>query len=154
MIFKCAEQLVLDEESQKILKKTAKISADYKENKNVKISDKMELTDEMLIKLYELFYKKLKDTIYNIRLSTQVKTLESGKEKFEKLSLLDRCLVIEEILHLFQCQSSSANLSSIGGAATAGILVLNNEISRCDKVEIINQSITGFYEQVIDLKTI
>ena len=154
LIFKCAEQLVLDEESQKILKKTAKISADYKENKNVKISDKMELTDEMLIKLYELFYKKLKDTIYNIRLSTQVKTLESGKEKFEKLSLLDKCLVIEEILHLFQCQSSSANLSSIGGAATAGILVLNNEISRCDKVEIINQSITGFYEQVIDLKTI
>lgn len=154
LIFKCAEQLVLDEESQKILKKTAKVFADYKVNKNIKISDKMELTDEMLIKLYELFYKKLKDTVYNIRLSTQVKTLESGKEKFEKLSLLDKCLVIEEILHLFQCQSSGANLSSIGGAATAGILVLNKEISRCGRVEIINQSITGFYEQVIDLKTI
>ena len=154
LIFKCAEQLVLDEESQKILKKTAKVFADYKENKNIKISDKIELTDEMLIKLYELFYKKLKDTVYNIRLSTQVKTLESGKEKFEKLSLLDKCLVIEEILHLFQCQSVAANLSSIGGAATAGILVLNNEISRCGKVEIINQSITGFYEQVIDLKNI
>ena len=154
LIFKCAEQLVLDEESQKILKKTAKVFVDYKENKNIKISDKIELTDEMLIKLYELFYKKLKDTVYNIRLSTQVKTLESGKEKFEKLSLLDKCLVIEEILHLFQCQSVAANLSSIGGAATAGILVLNNEISRCGKVEIINQSITGFYEQVIDLKNI
>lgn len=154
LLFKGAEQLVLDEESQKILKKTAKVSADYKENKNIKISDKMELTDEMLIKLYELFYKKLKDTVYNIRLSTQIKTLESGKEKFEKLSLLEKCLVIEEILHLFQCQSVAANLSSVGGAAKAGILVLNNEISRCDKVEIINQSITGFYEQVIDLKTI
>lgn len=154
LVFKCAEQLILDGESQKILKKTAKVSADYKANKNIKISDKMELTDEMLIKLYELLYKKLKDTVYNIRLSTQVTTLESGKEKFEKLSLLDKCLVIEEILHLFQCQSSGANLSSIGGATTAGKLVLNNEISRCDKVEIINQSITGFYEQVIDLKTI
>ena len=145
---------MLDEESQKILKKTAKVSADYKENKNIKISDKMELTDEMLIKLYELFYKKLKDTIYNIRLSTQVKTLESGKEKFEKLSLLDKCLVIEEILHLFQCQSSSANLGLIGGPASAGSLKISNNITNNSKVLLLNQSITGFYEQVIDLKTI
>ena len=100
------------------------------------------------------YFIKLKDTVYNIRPSTQVKILESGKEKFEKLSLLDKCLVIEEILHLFQCQSVAANLSSIGGAARAGILLLNNEISRCGQIEIINQSITGFYEQVIDLKTI
>ncbi len=154
LIFKCAEQLVLDEESQKILKKTAKVFADYKVNKNIKISDKMELTDEMLIKLYELFYKKLKDTVYNIRLSTQVKTLESGKEKFEKLSLLDKCLVIEEILHLFQCQSSGANLGLIGGPASAGSLKIANNITNNSKVLLLNQSITGFYEQVIDLKTI
>lgn len=154
LIFKCAEQFVLDDESQKILKKTGKICADYKINKNVKISDKMELTDEMLIKLYELFYKKLKDTLYNIMLSKQVETLENGKEKFEKLTLVNKCLVIEEILHLFGCNSCKANLTLIGGGKENGKIQPVCKMSNFETAELINQSITGFYEQVIDLKTI
>lgn len=59
-----------------------------------------------------------------------------------------------EILHLFQCASQAANLQLIDGPGKAGILVLNNDISKLEDIKIINQSITGFYEQVIDLKTI
>ena len=45
-------------------------------------------------------------------------------------------------------------LQLIDGPGKAGILVLNNDISKLEDIKIINQSITGFYEQVIDLKTI
>ena len=114
----------------------------------------MELTDEMLIKLYELFYKKLKDTLYNIMLSKQVETLENGKEKFEKLTLVNKCLVIEEILHLFGCNSCKANLTLIGGGKENGKIQPVCKMSNFETAELINQSITGFYEQVIDLKTI
>ena len=135
-----------------MLKKTGKVCADYKINKNVKISDKMELTDEMLIEMYEVFQKKLMDTVYKIRLSSQITTFEKGREKFENLSLQEKCTVIEEILHLFQCQSGAANLSLIGGPAHAGIMLVSNNITNCSKALLINQSITGFYENIVDLR--
>ena len=50
------------------------------------------------------------------------------------------------------CQS--VNLKLINGPGHAGILIMGFDISGLSNVHIINQSITGFYEQVIDLKTI
>ena len=31
---------------------------------------------------------------------------------------------------------------------------MNNDITKLEKINVYNQSITGFYEQVIDLQTI
>lgn len=39
----------------------------------------------------------------------------------------------------------------IGGPASAGILVMNNNISKCKNISIVNQSPTGIYEKEIDL---
>lgn len=64
----------------------------------------------------------------------------------------EKCKTLYEILHLFQCNSSLANLAGINGPGHAGMLVLSNEISKYDKIAIINQSPTGIYEQVVDLK--
>ncbi|MCH5267665.1 MAG: type II CRISPR RNA-guided endonuclease Cas9 [Lachnospiraceae bacterium] len=152
LVFKGANQLVVSIELQKILKKVSKFCLDYKENKNATISDKMELSDEDLLNVYEEFQHKLQNTVYGKRLGTQIKTLEDGKEKFDKLTRENKCLLLNEILHLFQCQSSAANLSSIAGPGHAGILVLSKDISKLENISVINQSITGFYEQVIDLK--
>lgn len=156
LVFKGAEQLILDAESQKILKKTGKICADYKINKNVNISEKMELTDDMLIRLYDIFLLKLRDTIYKIRLSKQYETLKYKRNNFIKLSILEKCIIIEEILHVFQCNIVNANLTIIndGKGKDAGKIQLMYRLSNYHKIELINQSITGFYEQVIDLKTI
>ena len=70
---------------------------------------------------------------------------------FENLNLEDKCTVLSEILHLFQCQSAAANLKLIGGPASAGILVMNNNITKCKQISIINQSVTGIYKKEIDL---
>ena len=154
LIFKGANQLIVSDEMQKILKKAIKYCADYKVNKNVTISDKAELTDEDLMVAYTEFQKKLQNTLYGRLLGTQISTLENGRERFEQLSKEEKCLVLNEILHLFQCQSGSANLTMVGGPGHAGILLLNKNISKLEHIFIVNQSITGFYEQVIDLKTI
>ena len=53
---------------------------------------------------------------------------------------------------MFQCQSGAANLKLIQGPGSAGIIVLNNNITKCNQISIINQSPTGIYEQEIDLK--
>ena len=63
----------------------------------------------------------------------------------------EKCIVLSEVLHLFQCQSGAANLKLLEGPASAGILVLNSNISELDEILIINQSPSGIFEKQIDL---
>lgn len=154
LLFKGANQLILDGESQKILKKILKFNGRKNQNKNAMISEKDELEDVSLNALYETFYEKLTDTVYGVRLHAQVENLDKGRDIFQNLSREDKCFVLGEILHLFQCNSSSADLKGISGGSSAGILVMNNNITKLEHIAIINQSSTGFFEQRIDLKKI
>ena len=154
LIFKGAQQLILSEKDARVLKKVGKYVNRKKENKNVRIVKRDELNTEDLIRLYDVFLNKVENTIYRVRLSAQEETLRRNRDKFISLTDEDKCIVLNEILHMFQCQSGAANLKLIGGPASAGILVLNNIISRCDQISIINQSPAGIYEQEIDLKKI
>ena len=94
---------------------------------------------------------KIKNTIYHSRLSAQETTLTQKRETFCALSDEDKCIVLSEILHMFQCQSSLSNLTLIGGPPKAASLKLSNLISKYNQISIINQSPTGIYEQEIDL---
>lgn len=87
-------------------------------------------------------------------MGTQANTLKEKKDTFLKLDTESECLVLYEILHLFQCQSGAANLKMIGGPGNAGILVMNNNITKYNQISIINQSPTGIYEEEIDLMKI
>lgn len=149
--FKGANQLILSQSDTKILKKILKFIQRKKENKNLKIVSADKIIEEDLINLYDVFLDKLQNTIYKKRLIAQVKTLIEKRKIFVELGMEDKCIVLGEILHLFQCQSESANLKSIGGPESAGILVMNNNITGCNRISIINQSVTGIFEKEIDL---
>lgn len=152
--FKCANQLILSDYHQMILKKVIKFCNRRLENKNYAISVKDNLTDELLLDLYDCFIEKLSNTIYNKRLGLQAITLQEKRGNFIKHNIDNKCLVLYEILHLFQCQSNLSNLSLIDGPANAGSLKLNHNISNINNISIVNQSPTGIYEQEIDLKTV
>lgn len=154
LVFKGANQLLLSEQDARILKKVIKYVNRKKENKNAVPVEHDGLHEEDLIKLYDVFLDKIVNTVYNIRLSAQQKTLTDKKEMFCGLSNEDKCIVLSEILHMFQCQSGSADLKLIHGPGRAGILQLNNVISKCSQISIIHQSPAGIYEQEIDLKKI
>lgn len=151
LVFKNANQLILSEKNTAALKKVLKFISRRKENKELQIYPSDELTNESLTQLYDQFLDKLKNTIYSSRLSAQIKTLEDKKEVFEQLSPEDKCTVLSEILHMFQCQSASANLKLIDGPGSAGILHLNSDITKCKHIQIIHQSPAGLYEQVLNL---
>lgn len=151
LIFKGANELILSDEETKILKKVIKFTKRKMENKNVELTAFDGINEVELTHLYDVFVSKLQNTIYKIRLGLQASTLIDNKGKFENLNLEDKCTVLSEILHLFQCQSAAANLKLIGGPASAGILVMNNNIMKCKQISIINQSVTGIYKKEIDL---
>lgn len=154
LIFKGANQLILSKAEQETLRQIIKYCTRKKENKNYIISEKDKVCESRLISLYDCFIDKLQNSVYSKRLGLQGKTLFENRERFVKLDVEDKCLLLFEVLHLFQCQSGATNLSLIGGPGHAGILVLNNNISNVNSIVIINQSPTGIYEQEIDLKTV
>lgn len=152
LLFKCANQLILSTEDEATLKKVVKFVNRRKENKEIKIYESDKLNEEMLDKLYNTFLYKLQNSVYGNRLGEQAKTLSSKKVKFDELRIEEKCLVLYEILHMFQCQSVASDLKLIEGPGKAGILVLNSNITKCKNICMINQSPTGIYEQVIDLQ--
>lgn len=154
LIFKCANQLLLSFDETKCLKKVEKFVQRQKGDKNLKIVKADGINEEELLNLYDVFEDKLENTIYKKRLSAQAQTLREKRDNFNKLSIEEKCIVLNEILHLFQCQSTTANLKLIGGPASAGILVMNSNITDCKKIFIINQSPTGVFEKKIDLQKV
>lgn len=152
LIFKGANQLLLTTKETATLKKIIKFVTRRKENKNLEIVLHDELATTDLINLYDTFLDKLKNTIYHVRLSAQVDTLTQKREKFCELSDEDKCIVLAEILHMFQCQSGGSNLQLIDGPGKAGEIKIGNNLDKFNEISIINQSPTGIYEKEIDLK--
>ena len=109
------------------------------------------LTKEENLRLYLELCRKQKDTIYKYRPNNQYEFLLKAKERFEKLSCEEQCIVLNEILWLLKCKPNTANLSLIGGAPMAGKILLSKIITNFDSVVMKNQSVTGLYEQTIDL---
>lgn len=154
LVFKGANQLILSEKETKILKKVIKYVNRRKENKNTVLDDCDGLGEKDLLELYDTFLDKVENSVYHKRLSAQQKTLTNKKDTFSMLCKEDKCVVLSEILHMFQCQSVLSNLKLIGGSENAGKIQINSTIGKYEKISIIHQSPTGIYEQEIDLKTI
>lgn len=147
-----ANQLLLSNQESVILKKVMKFVRRQKENNNIKIVENDALNHDDLMRLYDTFLDKLANTVYHVRLGKQEKTLTEKRDNFIKLSREEKCIVLSEILHMFQCHSGFSNLVKIDGGSKVGIPKINCNIEKYKQISIINQSPTGIYEQEIDLK--
>ena len=147
-----AMQLCIAEEDAATLKKILKFNEKYKQSKNtLKITKFDAISEEGAIHLYHVFLVKLKETTYQKKLSKQVEVLTKGLATFEKMSLEEKCSLLGEILHLFQCNAIAANLKPIKGGERAGLLTLSSKIEKKVPVTWIIQSVTGFFEKKIPL---
>ena len=76
------------------------------------------------------------------------------KEVFETLSLKKQCDVLMQILNILHANMRSGDLTFLGGASKSGIVTTNSKISPSKNIKsfkIINQSITGLFEQETEL---
>ncbi len=115
LIFKGANQLILSKQDTITLKRVLKFVQRRKDNKNLKIVEQDKLLQDDLRDLYDTFVDKIQHTIYHVRLGAQEKTLVGKRDVFLELSIEEQCIVLSEILHMFQCQSGAADLKLIGG---------------------------------------
>ena len=79
-----------------------------------------------------------------------------GRKKFETLPTEQQCIVLNEILHLLQCKPLVADLTLLGGKKGVGSMKVDKVISqtKCKQAKMFNQSITGLFEQEVDLLTV
>lgn len=155
LVFDNAVELKLDQENYNALKLVVKVYAQIMEYKKLKkvyeITEYDKITLEKTSSLYDQFMDKLLHSIYGKRLSKQGEQLKEKRENFLTLTLADQCITLIEILHFFQCNGVMSNLQSIGGKSKVGRLTLNKNISKNKEVKIIHKSVTGIFEQEVDL---
>lgn len=109
------------------------------------------LTPEENLQLYDAFAEWLTSGIYAKRLSAQGEFLREKREAFASLPTETQVRQLMEILHLFQCNPVAANLSELGGAAHAGILLTSKNIDGKVPVCIVHQSVTGYFTSEVCL---
>lgn len=155
LLLQGAVQLCLDEEFEKYFKKVEKYIQRNRERTDkgnlLEIGPKEGITKEQNLSFYLELCRKQKETIYQYRPNNKYKFLMEAKEKFEKLSCEEQCVVLNEILWLLKCKPNVADFSLIGGASRAGVISVNKIVSNYTSVVLKNQSVTGLYEQTIDL---
>lgn len=77
--------------------------------------------------------------------------METGKNRFVALSALEQATLLLEILKAFKCNVQKPNLTAIGGAKGANAIAKSKNIGGFSTAYLINQSVTGVYENKVNL---
>ncbi len=116
---------------------------EFEKDENISVQKNLEL--------YEILKEKHLNQIYGKRPNPVGEKIEKGIEKFRSLSVRKQIYVLLQILQLSQLSNQGADLLEIGGEKKTGTSKLNKNITEKQEFKLINQSVTGLYENEIDL---
>lgn len=156
LLGKLAAQLILNAQWEQYLKRLFKFLERYGQTKgNAVVTSYDGIASERNIALYSLLAEKLKEPVYENRPAISCKALAEKTEKFGTLSVEKQCVVLGEVLKLFQAKPLTADLRDIDGVKTAGKFQFSKKITGVKSAILHNYSITGLFEQEpVDLLTI
>ena len=104
--------------------------------------------------LFDILCGKHSEGIFRKKPNPMGEKLGKGKLMFEQLSCWEQGRVLLEILNLTKIGMTSADLTLIGGAAKSGVMLISKRITDAKEFVLVNQSVTGVYENRIDLLTV
>ncbi|NBI65011.1 type II CRISPR RNA-guided endonuclease Cas9 [Clostridiales bacterium] len=151
LMFKGNVQLVVSEKYMELIRKIEKY---LDHNRDFDASEKYDgFTDQELNELYDIFVDKLVNTIYQKRPANQGKKLIENRDTFQRLaSLQDKAKILNEILTMLRCDiTTTADLKIIKGSANAGNMAISKNTMGKSRLVLINQSVTGLFENRIEL---
>ena len=117
-----------------------------------RITEKISYEENM--KLYKELCEKYNNGIYSKRPTAVGEKLKGAEQAFAKISLYEQCIVISQILALSRIENPSADLTLIGLSKQTGTMKISKNITNCKEYILINQSVTGLFEQKVDLLTV
>ncbi len=155
LVYKPAMQLVLDYTQEKYVKKIVsylKKCTELRKEKPITVYD--EITYESNLLLYDLLVDKLCNTVLSVKFSNTANAMNNKRELFMKLSLKEQCEILLQILNIVHANVRAGDLSLLGESPQSGKITTSSKIASTKNVssfKIINQSITGLFEQEIEL---
>lgn len=143
-------QLKCDEKYYEIIRKIEKFLGKDNEFEVNEIYDSF--NDEDLNNVYMYLINKL-STIYSKRPANKVQFLAENEETFKNIkSLRQKAKLISNILTFTRCDiETKTSLKIIGGKENCGSITINKNTLGSRNLEIINQSVTGLFENRIRL---
>ena len=135
------------------IKHLEKLSEAKAENPDHVYSEQYDkVTAAQNLELYELYCRKLKDSIYSKRLNPPVKIFEDGREKFANADIYAQTAALLNMHSVFGRVSNGCDLTIIGGTARAAATMgLSSTIDNWKKsysdVRIIDASASGLWEK-------
>ena len=152
IVYKPAMQLVTGYVWEKYIRELVKYLAENKENPID--AGYFGITPEKNTELFDLLCRKMTETLLKVKFGDMGVKIISGRDRFLSISVDKQCAVLQQILYIMSCNVQLGDLKEIGGAGQAGAVTSNNkltEIKGISRIELIHQSITGLYEQRVDL---
>lgn len=153
-----AVQLIIKKQYQNTIRKIDKFLTKKSQNPKLKISEIDNLKNEELLNLYEVLLNKLECSIFKNRIKNLSDVVSSGRETFVDLTVEEKVTVLKEILLLFQSLNNGVDLSLIGNVnkktnkpiKASGKTLLSKKLNY-KECKLVNQSITGLFENEVDL---
>lgn len=121
-------------------------------NQEFEVDEKFDgLNEANLTDLYDDITEKLCGP-YVERPSNQGEYLMENREKFLNISLKEKAKLLAQMIKLVRCDNETkADLTSIGASKSAGVISVNKNTLGGKRLILINQSVTGLFENRIEL---
>lgn len=140
-------QLILNENMNRTLKEIEK----YKRPTNTLELNRFQTDRESLESIYRELVEKANHHLYKEKLNNFISLLTKGKETIAELDNEELVDLILEVMKLYRSTRENSNLTSIGGARTAGVFKIGKNLSNQKELFLVNQSITGLFENRVNL---
>lgn len=149
--YKPAMQLVLSYEQEKYVRNITKYLS---QNKDRPLNTYDGISTEKNVTLFDTLIDKMRNTVLRLRFGDMGAKIADKREVFCALTPEEQCVVLAEVLKILHDNVMMGDLTLIGLAKNAGKLQTNvklSEIKGVTSVKLIHQSITGLFEQQIEL---
>lgn len=149
--YKPGMQLVLGYDKEKYIKGIVKYLTKFS-FRDINESDN--ITKEQNIELYDLLIQKMTQTVLKKKFGDIGQKTANRRDDFALLSAEEQSKILLEILKILHSNVLVGDLRLIKGAKNAGSVRTNSrlsEIKGAKSIKLIHQSVTGLYEQEIDL---
>lgn len=117
-----------------------------------KVEERGKINLDNNLMLYDILSEKLKG-IFGIMHTKPKKIVCENRDAFSRFGLYEQCKTLSQMILLFKCDAKTADLVSLGGSKYSGVLkkTKNLDLTKTKSMKLIYQSITGVFEQEVDL---
>jgi CRISPR-associated endonuclease Csn1 len=106
------------------------------------------------ILLFETLLEKYNMGILKMRPNNVAGKIEEKRQEFMQLDAHAMCVVLLQIVQLMKIGVAYGDLSLIKMAPKSGVMLTSKKISKALECILVNQSVTGLFENTIDLLTV